>query len=47
MTGDAYCFVVNPAACRGRAIRRLPAVLGPVSAAGATVAACAALELRS
>ena len=37
VTGDAYCFVVNPAACRGRAIRRMPAVLGPLSAAGATV----------
>jgi diacylglycerol kinase (ATP) len=36
VTGDAYCFVVNPAAY-GRAIRRMPAVLGPVSAAGATV----------
>jgi YegS/Rv2252/BmrU family lipid kinase len=37
MTGDAYCFVVNPAACRGRGIRRMPAVLGPLSAAGAGV----------
>jgi len=37
MSGDAYCFVVNPAACRGRGIRRLPAVLGPLSAAGAGV----------
>jgi diacylglycerol kinase (ATP) len=37
MPGDAYCFVVNPAACRGRGIRRMPAVLGPLSAAGATV----------
>jgi diacylglycerol kinase (ATP) len=37
MSGDAYCFVVNPAACRGRGIRRLPAVLGPLSAAGASV----------
>lgn len=37
MAGDAYCFVVNPAACRGRGIRRMPAVLGPLSAAGATV----------
>ena len=37
VTGDAYCFVVNPAACHGRAIRRMPAVLGPLSAAGATV----------
>jgi YegS/Rv2252/BmrU family lipid kinase len=36
VTGDAYCFVVNPAA-RGRGIRRMPAVLGPLSAAGATV----------
>jgi len=37
MTGDAYCFVVNPAARRGRGMRRMPAVLGPLSAAGATV----------
>ena len=37
MSGNAYCFVVNPAACRGRGIRRLPAVLGPLSAAGASV----------
>jgi YegS/Rv2252/BmrU family lipid kinase len=37
MAGDAYCFVVNPAACRGRGIRSMPAVLGPLSAAGATV----------
>ncbi len=37
MTGDTYCFVVNPAACHGRGIRRLPAVLGPLSAAGGTV----------
>ena len=37
VTGDAYCFVVNPAACRGRGIRRMPAVLGPLSAAGDTV----------
>jgi YegS/Rv2252/BmrU family lipid kinase len=37
MAGDAYCFVVNPGACRGRGIRRMPAVLGPLSAAGATV----------
>jgi YegS/Rv2252/BmrU family lipid kinase len=37
MTGDAYCFVVNPAACRGRGIRRMPAVLGPLSASGAAV----------
>ena len=37
VTGDAYCFVVNPAACRGRGIRRMPAVLGPLSATGATV----------
>jgi len=37
MPGDAYCFVVNPAACRGRGMRRMPAVLGPLSAAGATV----------
>jgi len=37
MTGDAYCFVVNPAACRGRGIRRLPAVLGPISVTGASV----------
>src|ERR1043166_672528 len=36
MTGDAYCFVVNPAARHGRGIRRMPAVLGPLSAAGAT-----------
>jgi YegS/Rv2252/BmrU family lipid kinase len=38
VTGDAYCLVVNPGA-RGRAIRRLPAVLGPLAAAGATVRA--------
>lgn len=37
MTGDAYCFVVNPAARRGRGIRRMPAVLGPLSAVGAKV----------
>src|SRR5215472_9898813 len=37
MTGDTYCFVVNPAACHGRGIRRMPAVLGPVSAAGGTI----------
>ena len=37
MTGDAYCFVVNPAASRGRGVRAMPAVLGPLSAAGATV----------
>jgi len=37
MDGNAYCFVMNPAACRGRGIRRMPAVLGPLSAAGATV----------
>ncbi|HET7246851.1 MAG TPA: YegS/Rv2252/BmrU family lipid kinase [Streptosporangiaceae bacterium] len=34
MTGDTYCFVVNPASCHGRGIRRMPAVLGPLSAAG-------------
>jgi diacylglycerol kinase (ATP) len=37
VTGDAYCFVVNPAACHGRGIRRMPAVLGPLSVAGDTV----------
>jgi diacylglycerol kinase (ATP) len=37
VTGDAYCFVVNPAACHGRGIRRMPAVLGPLSAAGGTI----------
>jgi diacylglycerol kinase (ATP) len=37
VTGDAYCFVVNPASCHGRGLRRMPAVLGPLSAAGATV----------
>jgi len=37
VTGETYCFVVNPAACHGRGIRRLPAVLGPLSAAGGTV----------
>jgi YegS/Rv2252/BmrU family lipid kinase len=37
VTGDTYCFVVNPAARHGRGIRRLPAVLGPLSAAGDTV----------
>jgi len=37
VTGDTYCFVVNPAACHGRGLRRLPAVLGPLSAAGDTV----------
>jgi len=37
VTGDTYCFVVNPAACHGRGIRRMPAVLGPVSAAGGTI----------
>lgn len=37
VTGDTYCFVVNPAACHGRGIRRMPAVLGPLSAAGDTV----------
>jgi YegS/Rv2252/BmrU family lipid kinase len=39
VTGDAYCFVVNPAACHGRGISRMPAVLGPLSAAGGTVRA--------
>jgi len=37
MTGDAYCFVVNPAARHGRGIRWMPTVLGPLSAAGAGV----------
>src|SRR5215472_17050978 len=37
VTGDTYCLVVNPAACHGRGIRRMPAVLGPLSAAGGTV----------
>src|SRR5262249_2793011 len=37
MTGAAYCFVVNPAACRGRGVRLLPAVLGPLSVTGAVV----------
>jgi YegS/Rv2252/BmrU family lipid kinase len=37
MTDDAYCLVVNPAACRGRGIRRLAAVLGPLSVTGASV----------
>jgi diacylglycerol kinase (ATP) len=37
VTGDTYCFVVNPAACHGRGIRRMPAVLGPLSAAGGTI----------
>jgi len=37
VTGDAYCFVVNPTACHGRGLRRMPAVLGPLSAAGATI----------
>jgi diacylglycerol kinase (ATP) len=37
VTGNAYCFVVNPAACHGRGIRWMPAVLGPLSAAGGTV----------
>jgi diacylglycerol kinase (ATP) len=37
VTGDAYCFVVNPASCHGRGIRRMPAVLGPLSAAGGTI----------
>src|SRR5215472_13602029 len=37
VTGDTYCLVVNPAACHGRGIRRLPAVLGPLSAAGGTI----------
>src|SRR5262252_9688468 len=36
MTGDAYCLVVNPGA-RGRGLRGLPAVLGPLAAAGARV----------
>src|SRR6516225_1157695 len=36
MTRDAYCLVVNPGA-RGRGMRRLPAVLGPLAAAGAQV----------
>ena len=36
VTGDAYCLVVNPGA-RGRGMRRLPAVLGPLAAAGADV----------
>ena len=37
VTSDSYCFVVNPAACDGRGISRMPAVLGPLSAAGSTV----------
>src|SRR5690349_22755546 len=36
MTGDTYCLVVNPGA-RGQGMRRLPAVLGPLAAAGARV----------
>ena len=36
MTRDAYCLVVNPGA-RGQGMRRLPAVLGPLAAAGAQV----------
>jgi len=46
VTGDTYCFVVNPAACHGRGIRRMPAVLGPLSAAGVTlrVEACSSLD---
>jgi len=44
MTGDAYCLVLNPGA-RGRGRRCLPAVLGPLAAAGAgvRVAECASL----
>jgi diacylglycerol kinase (ATP) len=45
VTGDAYCFVVNPAARHGRGLRRLPAVLGPLSAAGATVRVAESLSL--
>ena len=37
VTGNPYCFVVNPAACHGRGMRWMPAVLGPLSAAGGTV----------
>lgn len=37
MTGNAYCLVVNPAAGRGKGMRRLPEVLGPLSAAAAAV----------
>jgi YegS/Rv2252/BmrU family lipid kinase len=37
VTGDTYCFVVNPAACHGRGIRRMSAVLGPLSVAGDTI----------
>jgi YegS/Rv2252/BmrU family lipid kinase len=46
VTGDAYCFVVNPVACHGRGIRRMPAVLGPLSAAGDTlrVEECSSLD---
>src|SRR5215467_4597046 len=36
MRRDAYCLVVNPRA-RGQGMRRLPAVLGPLAAAGARV----------
>lgn len=36
MRRDAYCLVVNPGA-RGQGMRRLPAVLGPLAAAGAQV----------
>jgi diacylglycerol kinase (ATP) len=32
-----YCLVVNPAAGQGRSARLLPAVLGPLAAAGASV----------
>jgi YegS/Rv2252/BmrU family lipid kinase len=34
---ERYCLVVNPAAGQGRSARILPAVLGPLAAAGASV----------
>jgi YegS/Rv2252/BmrU family lipid kinase len=34
---EKYCLVVNPAAGQGRSARLLPAVLGPLAAAGASV----------
>jgi diacylglycerol kinase (ATP) len=40
-----FCLVVNPAASRGRSARRLPEVLGVLSAGGAAVRVCESASL--
>lgn len=40
-----FCLVVNPAACRGRGPRRLPEVLGVLSAGSAAVRVCETTSL--